>query len=583
MAVTAGIFVLLSVTRMGADAVFMLALTALLAGGVLSPEQALAGFAHPAVATIAALYVVVAALQETGAVSWLARRLLGGPGATWRTQLRLMAPVTALSAVLNNTPVVAMLIPAVRDFARKVDIAPSKLMIPLSYAAIAGGTCTLIGTSTNLVVDGMLRGTGHPGLGMFAPLWIGLPIASCVIGFVLASSRWLLPDRRSVLAQLDDDPRQYSIELVVAPDGPLVGKSIAEAGLRHLGSVFLAELDRAGRILPAVSPDEVLQGDDRLIFVGVVDSVLDLQQIRGLTPASDQIFKLAGARAQRLLFEAVVSHNNPLLGQSIRDGRFRSRYEAVVIALARDGARIQKKLGDIVLRAGDTLLLEARPEFAENLRNAKDFFLVSRIDDSHPPRFERAGIATGLLLAMILAVATGALDMFRAALFTAALLLLSRATSLARARRRIDWLVLVTIAAALGVGRALDQTGVAHAFAGQLIELTGDHPTLNLAAVFVATALISALMTNNAAAALMFPLAAASAQALGLDVTPYAITIMMAASASFATPMGYQTNLMVYGPGGYRFGDYLRVGLPLTALVGALTVWLVPLIWPLTG
>ena len=570
---------MLCFTRVAADAIFVLALTILLLGGVLTVEDALAGFANPAVAAIGVLYVVVAGLHETGVVYWLSRRLLGRPHPLSLVQVRLMAPVTLLSAFLNNTPVVAMLIPAVRDWSRKHGISPSKLMIPLSYAAIAGGTCTLIGTSTNLVVNGMLAEAGAPELGLLEPAWVGVPAAAAVIVFILCTSSRLLPDRQSLLGQLDD-PRQYSIELVVSADGPLVGQTITEAGLRQLGSVYLAEIERRGRILPAVSPSEVLEGDDRLVFVGVVSSVVDLQRIRGLSPATNQIFKLDGPRSQRLLFEAVVSHSSPLIGRSIRAGRFRNRYEAVVIALARNGAQVKQKLGDIVLRPGDTLLLEARPGFAEKLRNSKDFYLVSRIDNSHPPRFERAWIATGLLAAMVTTVAVGWLDMLRATLLTAGLLLVLRCTSLEVARRSIDWFVLVTIAAALGLGRALEQTGVAHVLAEILTGITGSDPTLKLLALFLTTALISAIVTNNAAAVLMFPVAWATAHELGVSIMPFAITIMMAASASFATPIGYQTNLMVYGPGGYHFRDYARIGLPITALVAAIAVVTIPLIWP---
>ncbi|MCG8422039.1 MAG: SLC13 family permease [Proteobacteria bacterium] len=579
-AVTLLVAALLCFTSLAADAIFVLGLIGLLMGGVLTVEDALAGFANPAVATIGVLYVVATALQETGAVYWVSARLLGRPRSAAGAQLRLMAPVTLFSAFLNNTPVVAMLIPAVRDWARRLGMAPSKLMIPLSYAAIAGGMCTLIGTSTNLVVNGMLIEHDRPALGMLEPAWIGVPIAATVIGFILLTSRFLLPDRQTLTGQLDD-PREYSIEMTVSPNGPLVGQTIAQAGLRQLGSVYLVEIDRRGQILPAVSPTDVLESGDRLVFVGVVDSVVDLQRIHGLLPATDQVFKLDGPRSQRLLFEAVVSNNNPLIGRSIRKGRFRNHYDAVVIALARNGERIKQKLGDIVLHPGDTLVLEARPSFAERLRNSRDFYLVSRIEDSHPPRFDRAWITVGLLAAMVASVALGWLDMLRATLLTAGLLVVLRCTSVRAARRSIDWMVLITIAAALGLGRALEQTGVAHTMAEALLGLAGNRPTLTLFILYLTTALISAVVTNNAAAVLMFPVAWATADELGTSFMPFAIAIMVAASASFATPIGYQTNLMVYGPGGYHFRDYLRIGLPLTAVSAVIAALWIPLVWQL--
>ncbi len=293
-------------------------------------------------------------------------------------------------------------------------------MIPPSYAAILGGTCTLIGTSTNLVVNGLLLEQGRTSLGLFDLAWIGVPTAIVGLALVMLSARWLLPTRGSVIGQLED-PREYSIEMVVEPTDPLVAQTIEEAGLRHLGSVYLIEIDRAGELLTSVSPTEVLKGGDRLVFVGVVDSVVELQRIPGLLPATDQVFKLDGERSRRILVEAVVSDSFPLLGRSIREGRFRNRYDAAVIAVARGGRRLKRQLGDIVLRPGDTLLLEARPSFVEHQRNSRDFYLVSRVEDSSPFRFDRGAIALAILIAMVVTVAIGWLSMLNAALLAAGL------------------------------------------------------------------------------------------------------------------------------------------------------------------
>jgi len=569
---------LLTFTRVAPDLIFMGCLTLLLVTGVVTASEAFSGFTNEGILTVGVLYIVVAGLRETGSVYWLSQRLLGHPNILWRAQLRLMAPVTIMSAFLNNTPVVAMLIPVIRDWATKHGIAPSKVMIPLSYAAILGGSCTLIGTSTNLVVNGLLLERNQQGFRLFEIAWVGLPTAILGFAFILLTSRWLLPDRRSAFSRLDN-PREYSVEMVVVPDGPLVGKSIEEAGLRHLGSVYLIEIDRNNHILPVVSPEEVLQASDRLVFVGVVDSIVDLQRIPGLLPATNQVFKLGGSRSNRMLIEAVVSDSFPLIGKTIREGRFRSSYEAVVIAVARNGERIEQKIGDIVLRPGDTLLLEARSTFLERQRNSRDFYLVSQIQDAHPLRFERSLISLGILIAMVTAVTAGWLSMLNASLLAAGAMILTRCCPTRVARRSIDWSVLVVIASAFGIGQALEATGLAHAVSTRLTALAGPSPGLSLAIIYIVTALFSSVITNNATAVLMFPIAAAVTKDLGVSILPFAIAIMMAASASFATPVGYQTNLMVYGPGGYRFRDYLRIGLPLNLLTATLAVLIIPLIW----
>ncbi|HVC93062.1 MAG TPA: SLC13 family permease, partial [Pirellulales bacterium] len=462
------------------------------------------------------------------------------------------------------------------------------------------------GTSTNLVVDGKVKAeakrqiaeavneglseddarrrfedkTRLPagGLGMFDITWVGLPSALIGCGFVVLLAQWLLPDRRPAMSQLDD-PRSYTIEMLVEPESPLIGKTIEQAGLRHLPGVFLAEVDRDGFVLPAVSPDERLRSADRLVFVGVVESVVDLQKIRGLVPATDQVFKLTAPRATRCLIEAVVSSSCPLVGKTIRDGRFRSNYNAAVIAVARDGERIQKKIGDIVLRPGDTLLLEAHPSFADQQRNSRDFYLVSRLEDSQPPRHDRAFIAVAILLGMVLAVSLTQIGMFKASMLAAGLMLITRCCTVTVARRSVDWEVLLAIAASFAIGDALEKTKAADMIAGGLIQLTLDSPWATLAVVYFVTLVVTELITNNAAAALMFPMAIATAKNLDVSYMPFVIVVMMAASAGFATPIGYQTNLMVYGPGGYRFSDYLKIGVPLDILIGVITVALAPLVW----
>lgn len=568
---------LLSLTRIGPDLIFGAALTVLIVAGVLTPGQALSGFANPGLATVAILYVVVAGLVDTGAVQLISRTLLRGPRSVAGAQLRLMLPVTAMSAFLNNMPVVAMLVPVVQEWARRHRLSVSMLMLPLSYAAILGGTCTLVGTSTNLIVHGLvLQQTDLGPMGFFDIAWVGLPTAAAGIAFVVLTSRWLLPARRAPFQEAGE-LREYVIEMLVAPSSALIGKTLGGAGLRGLPGAFVAEIGRGETVIPAVAPTERVQVGDRLVFVGAVDSVVDLVRLHGLVPAPDQVFKLDTPRPERRFVEAVVSPASAVVGKTIRDARFREQYAAVVIAVARNGERLTGKVGDISVRAGDTLLLETGPSFVDRHGRSRDFLLMSEVHGASVPRHERAGLALTILAAMVLAAAT-VTGMLEAALLAAGLMLLTRCTTGASARASIDVSVLLVIGASIGVGSALQVTGAAAQIASALLGMVGDHPYLVLLTLYLFTSLLTEVITNNAAAVLVFPIAEAAA-GLGVSFWPFVVAIMMAASASFATPIGYQTNLMVYGPGGYRFTDYLRIGLPLNLLTAAVAVLVIPRVW----
>jgi len=574
-----GVFVMLALTRMPPYLVILGGVMALYVAGVLPPAAAFSGFANEGMMTVAALFIVAAGLSETGVVSGTVYRLLGTPRTGIAAQTRLVVPVTAASAFLNNTPIVAMLMPVVNDWSKRISVPASQLLIPLSYAAILGGMCTLIGTSTNLVVHGLLLDSGGPGLKFFDITRVGLPCALIGVAYLLVFSRRLLPNHQHALTALSD-PREYSLEMIVEAGGALVGRTIEQAGLRHLPGLFLAEIHRRGHVIPAVGPEEKLDAEDQLIFVGLVDSAMDLQQIPGLRPASEQLFKLDSPRSERWFVEAVVSRTCPVVGQTFRGGRFRDRYNAVIIGVARNGQRINRRIGDIVAQPGDVLLLEAHPGFVDQQRNSSDFYLVSRIEGVSPPPHDRAWLAATITIAMVLLTTTGLLTLLQAAVAAAFMMIVTRCCSEEAARRRVDWQLLIAIAASFGLGHALADTGAAEAIAKGILGQVGERPIVALTTVYGLTMILSGLITNNATAVVVFPIAMATARKLGVDPMPFVIAIMMAASASFATPLGYQTNLMVYGPGGYRFRDFIVIGLPLSILIWAVAIWILPHAWP---
>jgi di/tricarboxylate transporter len=579
LAVLVGGIGLIVWTRVGAELILFGALIVLLLTGVLTPAQALGGFSNPGVLTVGLMFVLVAGIRETGGVEFLVSKVLGRPRGMVRAQARLMLPTLLVSGFLNNTPVVATFIPAVLVWSRRLGLAPSRLLIPLSYASILGGTFSLIGTSTNLAVNGLWIDRVGQGLGMFDIGWVGVPAAIVGFTYMLLFGRRLLPDRKPPSAGFAN-PREYTVEMRVSEQGPLVGKTVEAAGLRHLQGLFLVEIDRGGAIVPSVSSSERLQAGDHLVFAGVTESVVELHRIAGLEPTS-QTFDLRNP--VRRLVEVAIAPRSDLVGKTIREGRFRSTFGASVIAVARHGERVRSKIGDIRLEPSDTLLIEADPSFLERHRHARDFLMMSELPDSHALRHERAWVSWTILAAVVVSAAFGWLDILQAAMAGSALMLLTGCCSVAAARRSIDASILLAIAAAFGLGTALEVTGVAAAVAGGLLTLAGSDLWLLLACTYLATTLLTEVVTNNATAVLMFPIVMAATEAAGANPMPFVITIMMGASASFATPIGYQTNLMVYGPGGYRFGDFLRFGAPLNLLCGVVTVLVAPLVWPLQG
>ena len=580
LGVIASIFLTVVFTRLSVDIVFLGGTGLLLLLGVLNADEALAGFSSSGVVTVGVLYVVVSGLQESGGLLWISSRVLGNPTSTRRAQLRLMLPVFGLSGFLNNTPVVAMFIPIVMQWVRRLERNPSQFLIPLSYASILGGMCTLIGTSTNLIVNGLYQ-SRHNGasLGMFEISRIGLPCAAVGIVYLLLFSKKLLP-KKGEQPNSFSDPREYTVEMIVPNGSSLAGRTVREAGLRQLPGGYLVEVIRDEQVHAPVESEMTLNGNDRLVFAGIADSILELRNHLGLEVANDPQFSLNVPLRERRVVEVVVSTTCPEIGRLIRDSNFRKRYNAAILAIARNGKRIDRRIGDVRLKAGDTLLIEAHAGFVPRLRDSRDFLLISEVEDAMLVEHRRAPVAMLILAGMVLAVSFQLTSMLNAAITAAILMMILKCSNPNRARKSVEWNVLLVIGAALGLGKALDTTGAAGVLAGGLIGLGSNNPHIALALVYFVTALFTEMITNNAAAALVFPIAMSIADSLGVDAKPFVFCIMIAASASFVTPIGYQTNLMVFGPGNYRFSDFVKIGLPLTLLIGTTSILLIPLIWP---
>lgn len=560
-----------------AEVVVFSALILLVLGGIISVQEAFQGFSNHGMLTVAFLFIVAAALQQTGVLNLLGEKLLGSKGSQSIHLFRFMAPVAAISAFFNNTPIVAMLIPAVRHWAQKNDFAVSKLMIPLSYASILGGMCTLIGTSTTLVIHGLMIDNNMAGFGFFEISKVGVPVALLGLLALAFIGRRLLPDRKAPIVQLGEHTREFVIEMKVEQDYKYIGRTIESAGLRHLKGLYLFQIERDHSILPSVGPDETLLLGDRLFFTGLPDTILELQRTPGLSILKDIAFNMKNYDSDELgAFEVVISANSPLIGQNVRDSQFRTKYGAVILAIHRSGERIQKKIGDIVLRGGDTLLILANNDFSSRWYHSNDFYLVSRAPGlPSKPKWYR-WFALAIILLMIISMASGLLPILGAVGLASIILVVGKCISPDDARKSVDLNVLLIIASAFGISRALLNSGVAEFMAREIVFLLGVLGPLGLlAGVYVITSVYTIIITNNAAAALAFPVALSITQQASLDPQPFFITLAIAASASFATPISYQTNMMVYGPGGYKFKDFLKVGLPMNVLVGLASIALI--------
>jgi len=536
--------------------------------GVIDSPDALAGLSNPAPVAVAGLYVVAGAVSKADLVGPVVERSLG-TGASRRGSLaRLLVPAAGASAFLANTPIVAMLIPAIVRWSERHRVSASRYLLPLSYATILGGALTVVGTSTNLVASGLSAESGFGELSLFDPAKVAFPVVFAGVFLIVVFAPLLVPDRRP--PSLDDPhERPFTVVMTVADDQHLGGLTVEEAGLRSLDGVYLVEIERSGSTVSPVSPGRRLDPGDRLVFVGDIDNVVDLHRFKGLESAGGDLRLDDGD-----FYEVVVGQSSSLVGTTLRDARFRSRHHAAVVAIHRAGTRIESKLGEVVIHVGDTLLLRVGPDFVADSPMVRADFVVCTALSTR--KSQGAGsFHTAVTLAAVALVAVlpafGVASVLRSIALAGGLLIMGGAVDPAEAWNMIDLRIVAMIAGALGLGRAVAVSGLGDEFAGRLIDLTSSMGDLGaVIGVLLATMVLNQLITNVAAVALMFPTALTVAAATDVDPHRMIIGVAVAASASFLTPIGYQTNTMVWGPGRYRLADYVKLGAPLwiTTLIG---------------
>ncbi|MFC0562381.1 SLC13 family permease [Halalkalibacter alkalisediminis] len=556
------------------------ALSTLVLLGVIPINEALEGFSNPAVHTIALLMVIAYAAQKSGVVPKIITKLLGRNKNISVVLLKIMLPVSFLSAFMNNTPIVAMLTPIVHKWGIQHNISPSKLLIPLSYAAIVGGTVTLIGTSTNLLVHGLLQQAGHPGFSMFQFSLIGVPLFVFSLVYMIYYGHKQLPNNKDLIETYQSTSKEYTIEVRVTPASTWIGKTVRQVNLRALHDVFLIQINRDNNVITPASHYEVIQANDVLIFSGNIDSIMNLNQVKGLiltTPNED--LNLVDKRFDKKLVEVVISHSSPLVNQKIKETNFRAQYNSVIVAVRKKNQQISSGIGNIIIKPGDTLLLLTGKDFIKSWSNSRHFYLVSGVETSESSQPEKAKIIIPTLLGVIVLASLQLLPILKAALVGIIILAVTKSITASEAKKTIDWGILILIASAIGIANAVEQVGLPMLITNLLDFEKPVNIILLCFFIYLATLIMTEMISNIAAAALMFPIAIPIATQFGYNPELFAIIIAIASSCSFITPIGYQTNLLVYGPGGYKFTDFFKVGLPLSLLCMFITVYLAVFIW----
>ena len=578
------LFTLLIKTKIPAPAIFIGALTVALTLKLAPMPELLKGFSNPGMLTVAVLFMVAAGMYATGAITMIMDKLIGLPRTIIGAQVKIMPPIAIGSAFLNNTPLVAMMIPVIRDLSRAGRLPAQQLYLPLSFASILGGMCTVIGTSTNLVVAGLAIDAAGKGIGgvrainMFEPAWVGVPIAFLAIGFMIVAGRFFLPGRKE--GKTDEAAlRRYTAEFEVRDGARIVGRTTEDTGLASGEGVELLYIRRNGMILTNDIIHEKLQAGDLLAFSADVHHMVDLWRTNTLIPHLT-LNPMQTQRHTHHLVKAVVSRQSKAVGRRIPDiSTAASACQYKFVALSRDGKPINGPLEDVTIEAGDNAVLEVNDDFFYECQIEHDFALTKALKGFHLQRTDRAVESSLITLTMVVVVAMGWMSMLNASLLASGAMLLTGCLTFRTAARSIDWGTLVVIACAIGLESAVTRSGLAGQIAGLLNTIGHGSPHLALAVIFVGCSFMTNVITNNAAAAFMFPIALSTAGQLGVDFMPFAITLMVSASCAFITPTGYQTNLMVWGPGEYKFTDFVKIGSVLTVLVAALTIWLTPMIY----
>lgn len=542
---------------------FFGAVVSLLLGGVLTPDEALKGLANQQIAIIFLLMLITAGIRSIFGGEFF-QKLFSDALSPKKFLLKMMVSVSLISAFLNNTPIVAFMIPYVRDWAERNNYSTSKYLIPLSFATITGGMITVVGTSTNLILLGLINEYDQSSLVFTDFVYLGMIVTFFTWCYFYFYGYAKLPENTPKIEGVRNHIKEYIVETVVFANSQLIGKTIAEGGLRNLKDLFLVEIIRGDRVISPVSPEERLREDDYLFFSGDTQSVFKLiNEDNGLKVPKEERME---SRGQFNFTEAVIPASSDLIGTRIKDSDFRKRYNASIVALHRNGRRVSGKVGEMTLSGGDFLLLLT----GENARSAiheRNLFLIStpkKVEKNKPWWLKSLGIVS--LLSLVLGV-IGVIPLFIACLFILLAMVATKLLNLPEIRRQLDLSLLMILVCSLAIGVALVKSGAAHIVAGALfsyIEPFGTIPVI--IALFISTTLLTALITNAAAVSIMFPIAMSLASLTDISTTPFFIAIAFAASGDFITPIGYQTNLMVYGPGGYSFKDFFRVGFPLTIL-----------------
>ncbi len=581
--ILAALFALLIWDRVPVWAVFMGALTATMTLKLAPTDALLKGFSNTGVLTVAALFPVAAGMYATGAISLLSQRLIGMPETLGKAQLKIMVPVAAASAFLYNTPLVAMMIPVVRDLSRTTGLPKTKLFMGLSFASILGGTMTLVGTSVNLIIAGLVtdaiaagRIHGMKPLGIFTPIGVGLPVTVAGLTFMFFIGSRLLPGEKGA-AGTNSNRRMYRSEFRIEAKSNFEAKSLQQAGLTNSADCILDSVVRDGA-LQALTDDLRLQRGDILTFLSLADVLPGLWTTIGLVP--NKATGISSPRHRHRLVELVVAAASPAIGHRISKLPLPgSPYEMMLVGVSRNGKAPRESLNDIEVKPGDAAVVEVGDSFFYESRRETDFILTKTLEGYQVQRVDRAMIATIITVAMVGLAAFSIMSLLNAALLATGAMLLTGCVTSDRVWRSVDWQILVVMGAAVGLESAVSGSGLSQIIADGLGTIGGDNPIAALGAVFVGTVVLTNIITNTAAAAFMFPVALTLANRLGVNFTPFAVILMVGASCAFVNPAGFQTNLMVQGPAGYAFSDFAKVGLPLTIVVAIVVLLMAPIVY----